>query len=281
MTVRYGSKGGRKSRGHVATAPVLAYYGSKNRLSKRIVASLVEHTTYVEPFFGSGAVLFAKRPSRTEVVNDVDGELVNFFRVLRDHPAELGDLLDFTPYARDEYVEDRDGDLQNLNELERARRFFVSCNAAYSGVGGDSTDAGFSYSNGTNQSRAALFRNRTRRFRQVAYRLRNVEIENTDALRLFDRLDSPTTSFYLDPPYLASTRTVNRGYGYDSAGQQFHTELLAACLEVQGQVLLSGYASDLYDKALNSWHRYEVAVKTSAGDSSDRTEVVWANRLPR
>lgn len=282
MTVRTGNKGGRKSRGHIATAPVLAYYGSKNRLAKRIVSCFLPHTIYVEPFFGSGAVLFTKRSSKVEVVNDIDGELVNFFRVVRDRPEELSDLLDFTPYARDEFQECRDTERTGMDDLERARRFFVSTNASFSGVGGDSTDSGFSFSASSAQSRADLFRNRTRRLRPTAYRLRDVEVENVDALSLFDRLDSPTTTFYLDPPYLGSTRVVgNRGYEHNAATEGFHKQLLGAILSVRGQVVLSGYSSELYDTALAKWHRIEIPVKAGAGGThTARTEVIWANRLP-
>lgn len=272
---------GRTNRGHIATAPVLAYYGSKNRLAKRIVSTFLPHRVYVEPFFGSGAVLFAKRPSSTEVVNDIDSELVNFFKVVRDRPDELSDLLDFTPYARDELITVRTPK-SGLDELERARRLFVSLNSGFSGVGGEKGDSGFSYSTGAHQSRADLFRNRTRRFRTVAYRLKDVEIENVDALTLLDRLDSPETTFYLDPPYLAETRVVaKRGYEHNSASPDFHMALLETCLKAEGQVVLSGYASDLYDTMLSGWQRREVAVKASAaGNNTPRTEVVWANRLP-
>lgn len=258
-----------------ASTPVLLkYYGAKNLIARRIISLMRPHRTYVEPFFGSGAVLFMKKKSQVEIANDIDGEVVNFFRVVRDQPDRLIEALDFTPYARDEF----EGlpDLPPTDDpVERARRFFVRLNAAFSG----GTTGGFSVSGGGKINQAELFRSRVSQIRPYAWRLRTVEFENTDALEVIDRHDRPDTLFYLDPPYLAETRDSENGYSHESKDQRFHTALLKRLGDVQGQVVLSGYAHPLYEEMLSGWTRHEVYSRVVAKETrSRRTEVLWVNR---
>jgi DNA adenine methylase len=161
------------------------YYGAKSRLAPWILSFVPEHTTYVEPFVGSGAVLLAKPPSRTEVINDLNGDVVNFWRVLRDRHDELVARLQLTPYARDEYLFCRDGNHDKADEIERARRFFTRCALGYNA---STARVGFSTSGPRRKGKAATFSRRVdERLAVVADRLRGVEIENMDALELIKR----------------------------------------------------------------------------------------------
>lgn len=158
--------------------PAFSYYGGKGRLAPWIASLLPDHRVYVEPFAGSAAVLLAKRPSTHEILNDVDGNVVTFFRVLRDRPEDLERACRLTPYARDEFDAAHLVD-PDLNELERARRFWIRCNQSFASTGTVSTGWSTSIIRGANNARSAS--NRVERFLSIAERLRHVTIEHRAA----------------------------------------------------------------------------------------------------
>lgn len=255
------------------------YFGGKNKLAKRIVEMMPKHEMYVEPFFGSGAVLFAKPASKVEVVNDVDGDVVNFFRVLRDRPEELKEQCALSPYSREEYrlAELSDG----LDSLERARRFWVRITQSYGQMVNDRTG----WSIGYVANRASGTFNRLEMFAPVAERLMNVEIDNRDAFDVLDRVaDFEDCVIYVDPPYLGETRTDRdsdsevEDYHFDMAATADHERLAERLNSVAGTVLLSGYHSELYDELYDGWFVKEFETVTSSTHRSvdrTRTEVVW------
>jgi DNA adenine methylase len=254
--------------------PPFPYYGSKAMLAPWIISKMPEHTAYVEPFFGSGAVLLGKPMAKYEAVNDVDGEIVNFFRVLRDRPDELVSVLQLTPHARDEYAYCID---LTDDPLEQARRTCARYVMAFNGQ----RNGGYSFSTKGKQSKATGFKSRIdSRLSVIAERLRNVDIENWDALKFIDRWDHPDTLAYIDPPYLASTRSEgnDRNYANDNGSSEFHTELVERIRQFRGTVVLSGYPSKLYDSL--GWRRYvkDVAVGTSNVEGAIRIECLWVNR---
>lgn len=257
--------------------PSFPYYGSKGYLSSWIVSNLPEHNAYVEPFAGSASVLVAKPPSRFEVINDIDGNIVNFYRVLRNNPDDLISLLQLTPYARDEYLYCRDSDSSNVPEVERARRFYVRACQSYGGIGGSS-----GFSSGTFKktgAKPATFKRRIDdRLSWLADRLRNVEIQNTNALKLISVWgESPRAVLYLDPPYLGETRVSRNAYVYEAADQEFHEKMLDAIVRIPAAVVLSGYSSELYRSYLHGWKKIERTVMLSSSNkkNQDRTEVLW------
>lgn len=264
-----------------ALAAPFAYYGSKSALAPWIVENLPDHTAYVEPFAGSAAVLLAKVPSRYEVLNDLDGEVTNFWRVLRDRHDDLVGALQLTPYGRDEYLFCRDH-RDVPDPVERARRFFVRANGAFNGS--TSTRVGFSASSPRkNGSKSGTFARRIdERLAPVAARLRAVEVENVDALALMQRWNDPRVVLYLDPPYLDSTRVSRGDYETDNGSANFHFRLLEAITETRSRVVLSGYASDMYAEHLTApaWTRIDrqvFAPTSSAGSASRRIESLWIN----
>lgn len=259
--------------------PPFMYYGSKARLAPWIVSLLPAHRAYVEPFAGSASVLLAKAPSRHEALNDLDGEVHNFWTVLRDQGDKLREVLELTPYSRREYLECRDGETP-LEPVERARRFFVVANMAFNA----SANGKVGYGSGTprkNGSKPATFARRVaERLAPVAERLRNVELQDVDALSLLKTWDHRDTVAYLDPPYLGESRLSGGDYATDNPTEDFHARLLEVCNRFQGTVVLSGYASPLYREMTEGWevHALEVPAHTSTTAGARRTECVWIKR---
>lgn len=262
--------------------PAFAYYGGKARLAPWIASLLPQHRVYVEPFAGSAAVLFAKPPTSHEILNDLDGQIVNFYRLLRERPEDLEMACRLTPYARDEYLA-ADFDEPGIDDLERARRWY--CRSTQ-GFGQSATVAtGWSISTRQNSPRMGQITNRLGRFAELAERLRHVFVENLPALDIIDRYGAdPTACLYVDPPYLAETRTSLNCYRHEMHDEDSHRQLADALREAKAAVVLSGYASPLYDEDLYAgWERIERQVVLRAGNGRTRrldnaVEVLWSNR---
>lgn len=265
----------------------MAYYGGKSRLAPWIVSLMPEHRVYIEAFAGSAAVLFAKPRSTHEILNDVDGDVVRFFRVLRERPDDLEVACRLSPYSREEW-EDAGEISDGLDDLELARRWWVRSSQAFAQVAKVGTGWSMSVQRGSNNARSVW--NRLGRFAATADRLGTVAIENRDAVEVLEHYGTPDAVCYADPPYLGSTRSSiagGRRPGGDYAAE-FHSDddhrRLADALNVfPGTVLLSGYASDLYEDLYDGWSRLERRVlrRSSNGRSGCNThvtEVVWTNR---
>ncbi len=255
------------------------YYGGKAGMADEIVAMMPPHRVYIEPFLGSGAVLFAKRPATHEIVNDIDGAVVAFFRMLRDRPDEL---------ARAEFLAaDMDA---LLDDLELARRFWVRVNQSFAKTAGRRT--GWSVTTARSQAPPASSRSRIGRFEACAARLAEVSIECCDAASLVERLATTTdTVLYVDPPYLGTVRSnVTTGakggmtdYRHDMHDEASHRALAAALHKTPATVILSGYPSPLYDELYEGWPVIDrsVAAHSSASTGTARarrTERIWTNR---
>ena len=262
--------------------PAFAYYGSKQRLAGWITSLMGDHRVYVEPFAGSAAVLLAKPPVRHEVLNDLDGAVINFYRVLRDHQPALEAACLLTPYSRQEY-DQADYDEPGIDDVERARRWWVR---STQGFGQSATRAtGWSISTAQTSPRMHQLTNRVGRFASVAGRLRHVFIECADGLALIDRYGAdPTALLYVDPPYLRATRSAPNCYRFEFQEDHEHQALAERCHAARATVIVSGYPSALYDDDLfASWHRTQRTVKLRAGNGhvsrqGDVVEVLWSNR---
>lgn len=266
-----------------AVSPI-PWFGGKDRLARTIVDLLPPHSAYVEAFGGSGAVLFAKSRSKLEVYNDVDKGVTLFFRVLRDHPEEIQRMLTLTPYSRAEYIECRETWRQVAgDDLERARRWFVSAWQAFGGGGkGGAAHSrpGWAHDVGgrKNGSRARTWAWRMDRLHEFAERLRHVQIECDEWRAILDRYDRPEVTFYLDPPYLPSTRSSGT-YAHELS-EDDHAELVDRVGRLRASVVLSGYDSPLYSKLDETFERFEFEVVLAAEKTIDvarqkRTEIVW------
>lgn len=259
--------------------PPVPYYGGKARLAPWIVSLLPPHRAYIEPFAGSLAVLFAKQPAVHEVVNDIDSEVVTFFRVLRDRPGELADAVALTPYARDEFraaIPD-----ESINDLERARRWWVRVNQGFNK--GGRLNNGWSTSIACGNGEPKSVQNRLVRLRACADRLMGVTIENRDAIDVIDAYGVPGAVIYADPPYVLASRAQGLAYPHEMASEADHRRLADALHDTPATVVLSGYPSDLYDEIYGDWYRLEQRVvrrssNKASGDLPQATEVLWANR---
>lgn len=263
--------------------PPFIYYGGKTRLAERIATMLPEHRQYVEPFAGSLAVLLAKRQSRLETVNDLDGDLMLFWRVLRDHPEELAHVCAMTPHSRAE----RDAALDRpaeLEELERARRVWVCLSQGRSGTL-RATGWRYTVDDSEKTSMPRRIAAYVDRMPAVAARLRGVSLENRPALELIEAYGRHrNTLLYVDPPYLAETRSVGGAHNYrhEMPHLEQHQQLAAALTDCRATVVLSGYPSPIYDHLYTDWHRYELDAATSQGGTHQvKTEVLWSNRSLR
>lgn len=271
--------------------PPFTYYGSKGRMAPMIAALLPPHRLYFEPFAGSAAVLFAKQPSMHEIVNDLSGNVTTFFRVLRDRPDELQNALRLTPYSRDEYLA-ADLAADAIDELERARRFYVRCTQSFNG-GGTGPAHRVSWSNGMRSSGGSRAGGGVRlvdALHQVAERLRGVIVENRSYEHLLSLYDGDQSVFYVDPPYLGSTRSSlapekrrASDYFHDLTTDEEHQALAERLHELKATVVLSGYRSELYDELYADWDTLEVSVTRPSGNRRGHSmppavEVLWSNR---
>jgi len=253
--------------------PPFAYYGGKTTLAPKIAELLPKHDHYVEPFAGSLAVLLAKEPTGWETVNDLDGDLVNFWKVLRDQPEELERVEMLTPHSREEYA--ASSDLEDASDLERARRVWVRLTQ---GRSNSMKLGGWRFRTNPNRAMAmpSYVTSFARRTSAVADRIKRVSIENRDAIELVrDYGAEPSVCIYADPPYLGSTRAAN--YRVEMLEDDLHVQLAAALRECKASVVLSGYASPLYEELYPGWHRMELKAPTALSGRAAENEVLWSN----
>ncbi len=292
--------------------PALRYYGAKWNLAPWIIDHFGTHEVYVEPYGGSAAVLLRKERSLIEVYNDLDMEVVNYFYVLREFPERFMELVALTPFAltefslsqssfsscleflSDVFVPDRPFDWvpygKELSKMiEAARLFYVR---SYQGISGltlptskkSDWQTGFRrqkvFSRGNNGAKmmtpAAVTFMQTSHLRALADRLRGVIIDNLTAPDCIRKYDSANTLFYIDPPYVQSTRGrgAQAGYRHEMSDEE-HLGLLEMLVGLEGQVVVSGYASELYDGMLSSWKRHVRKARINGAGSA--VEVLWFN----
>ncbi|MDY0396810.1 DNA adenine methylase [Virgibacillus halophilus] len=251
---------------------ILHYPGSKWSMAKWIINHMPEHKTYLEPFFGSGAVFFNKGKSPIETINDLDSNVVNLFKVIRDWPEELARQIKFTPLSREEYYDSYRGPDPKENDLEQSRRFLVRCWQAIGAKTSDRTGwRSLIASNGPDTAKD--WDRLPTKILQVAERLKQAQIENQPAGKLIERYKRSDVLIYADPPYILETRT-KRHYKHEMSMDD-HIGLLKQLDEHPGPVLLSGYDHELYNEILMGWHKEYLTVLAEAG--AKRQEVLWIN----
>lgn len=257
-------------------APAMRYHGGKFRLAPWIIEHIPKHTCYVEPFGGAASVLLRKPRSYAEVYNDLDGEVVNLFRVLRD-PLDnhrLRTLCALTPFSRDEF---NAAYTPTENPIERARRMVVRACMGFGSAAGIGGQSGFRSDSKRKYATAAhLWAKYPDNLAAVGQWFEGIIIENKPAIDVILRHDAPTTVFFVDPPYLPETRVKgNRYYQYEMSNDE-HLTLLKELLNVSGMVLLSGYDSALYNDTLTGWRKETKESRISAGRGTKvRTECLW------
>jgi len=257
------------------------WYGGKFSHLDWLLSLLPECLHYCEPFAGSGAVLINRKPSPVETYNDIDGEVVNFFRVLREQKNELIEKISLTPFSREEFALACELN-PDLTPLEKARRFFVRARQVRTGLAQTATVG--RWANCKNTSRAGMSGVVSRwlggieQLEFIADRLIRVQIENRPANDIIKIYDSKETLFYCDPPYIHETRGDTKSYSYEMSNQQ-HTELAEILNSVEGMVALSNYQCELMDKLYpkSKWTKILSPEKTIHSTKDKRQEVLWVN----
>lgn len=252
---------------------VLKYPGAKWGIAKWVVEHFPEHHSYLEPFFGSGGVFFNKPRSNIETINDLDGEVINFFECVRSDPERIAHEVFFTPYSREVYTSAYGGAVPD-DPFKRAIRFMVCCNMGY-GFRTNGTKVGWKYDvAGRERAYAArAWANLPEVVMETAARLREVQIENCDAVTLIKRFNNPNVLIYCDPPYLISTR-YGKQYRHEMNTED-HMNLLDTIKRHPGPVVISGYQNDLYDRELAGWSK--ATTTTTDQLSQVKREVLWMN----
>jgi DNA adenine methylase len=261
--------------------PALRYHGGKFRLAPWITSFFPEHKIYVEPFGGGASVLLKKERSYAEIYNDIDGDIVNFFKVLRDNGEELKRLIDLTPYSREEF---NSSFVNTDDETERARRTIVrsfmgfgSASVTKNGKGNtvEIPTTGFrADSNRVGSIPAHDWKNLPKNIEFLTERLRGVVIENKCALSVINQHESEDTLVYVDPPYVQSSRDSGKDYQFEMTDEE-HKNLSDILLSFDGMVIISGYESTLYNNFYANWVKVEK--DAYADGAKKRKEILWIN----
>jgi len=266
------------------------FFGGKRNMVSKLLSYVQPHQIYVEPFGGGATLLLAKDPSPIEVYNDMNSELVNLFRVIRDPEKfkELHRLVSLTPYSREEFYYCRDTLEESKADIERAYKFFIKMRQGFAGTGsswGYAVRETYHKMSGV----VASYLSAIEQLPAIHQRLFRVQIEHDDFRKIIPRYDTPETFFYLDPPYIPATRK-NGEYKYEMT-EEDHKELVELLLKIQGFAMLSGYAHSIYEPLERAgWFRrdfktacYAVAKTRNSGLQGEgacltyqpRTETIW------
>lgn len=253
--------------------PPLTYYGGKQKLVKTILPLIPKHSLYVEPFLGGGAIFWNKEPSTGEVLNDINGEIVNFYQIIKTKFNALNKEIQTSLHSR--YLHKKAQLIHEFPELfstvKRAWATWVLCNMGFSGI----MDSSFGYDVKEGKNRTVY---KKRNFtKELAKRLEKACIEERDALDVIQSRDRATTFFYCDPPYFNSNMSFYKGYT-----EQDFENLLKLLSQIQGKFLLSSYPSDLLNQYTKKykWNTLsfsKIISVNKGGSGKQKTEVLTAN----
>jgi DNA adenine methylase len=263
---------------------VFGWYGGKFSHLEWLLPLLPQAHHYCEPFAGSGAVLLNRDPSPVETYNDIDGEVVNFFRVLRNQPDDLARVIALTPFSREEFhraIAGRPADMPAATRaLERARQFYVRARQARTGLAQTATLGRWANCRDTSRAGMAGVVSRwlggVEGLSDIGKRLIRVQIENRPAVDVIRLYDGPATLFYCDPPYLHTTRGDIKAYRFEMDEQE-HIRLAATLHSCKGKVALSGYRNTLMDRLYRDWRRFDADAKQCHSVKKMRRECLWMN----
>jgi DNA adenine methylase len=254
----------------------ITYYGGKQKLVKMILPLIPAHNCYVEPFFGGGAIFFAKEPSNVECINDINNFVINFYKVLKRNYNELKEMLDITLHSRQQYSDARNiyNNPLEYNDIQKAWAFWVLSQESY----GSSFNKGWGFEKKRNNKTLSI-KNKIDNFtEEYSARLRITQIECNDAIKVINNFDSEDTFFYLDPPYFNADMGPYKGYMIDD-----YKTLLETIAGIKGKFLLSSYPSSILEeyKDTNKWEQIEInlfiSVSSNLKEKKRKTEVLTKN----
>lgn len=260
--------------------PALRYHGAKFRLAPWVTSFFPEHKYYIEPYGGAAGVLLNKPRCKAEVYNDLDGDIVNFFRVVRNlyTRQELVEKLQMTPYSRDEFNKAYE---HTEDMIERARRTAIRATMGFGSGGTSMGKTGFRTDLKRDYGTAMdLWVRYPDSLAAVGQRFLGVQIENRPAVDLMLKHDNEDTLHYVDPPYMLHTRNLggrNRTYRNELTDND-HFELLQVLQKLSGHIVLSGYDTELYNDILTGWKKEMKPSRISAGrGTKTKIECLWIN----
>jgi DNA adenine methylase len=256
--------------------PPIKYYGGKQNMIKHILPLIPEHTCFVEPFAGGLAVFFNKKPSKVECINDTNGELINFYKVIKHNFNELKYLLEETLHSRLQYKEAREiyDNPDNYDNIKRAWAVWVLCNEGYGGKIG----YGWGFEKKEHKTTTTIKNKITNFSNEYAERLKNTQIECNDALTVIKNFDTEETFFYIDPPYINADQGHYKGYTKND-----YTNLLEILTTIKGKFLLSSYPNEIlveYTRK-NKWNKLDInkflCMSTNLKETRTKTETLVFN----
>ncbi len=264
--------------------PMARWHGGKWALAPKILPYFPKHRTYVEPFAGAASLFIQKPRSFSECLNDLDGGIVNLFRVLRSPAmaAELCRRLQLTPYSREDF---NDAYSPPKGKIDRAHKLIIRAFMGYGSSGAHHTATRTGFRSSRTRERTMPqhdWANYPAEIQRFTNRLAGVIIESRPALQVIAMFDGPDTLFYLDPPYMHETRqkphTVGKKSHYShEMSDGDHRQLAEALNQIRGAAVLSGYRCDLYDRLYANWQRVDFDHYAGAQGRADRTESIWIN----
>ncbi|WP_066383088.1 MULTISPECIES: DNA adenine methylase [unclassified Anabaena] len=256
------------------------WYGGKYSHLDWLLPLLPKTIHYCEPFGGSAAVLLNREPSPVETYNDIDGQVVNFFRVLRDQKDQLIEAIGLTPFSREEFRIAIAKEEKGLSDLEKARRFFVRARQVRTGLAQTASIGRWAHCKLTSRAGMAGAVSRwlgsVEDLPEIVQRLLRVQIENDRAIEIIQRYDSPETLFYCDPPYPHDSRGDSKAYAYEMTDDE-HRQLANVLRAVKGKVALSGYDCQLMQELYGDWNCIKAPLKQCHSIKELRQEVLWLN----
>jgi DNA adenine methylase len=257
------------------------YFGSKFTHVENLIINFPSHLHFVDVFCGSMTVILNKKKSRIDTANDINGDVINFFKVLREQPQQLIDLLQLTPVSREEF--NNAWDVENCSDLERARRFYVRSRQSLYGLGTQEKNKG--WHSAVSNSRCHLGENVSRwlsgvsNLKNIVERLREIQIENRDYKQIINQFDDATTFFYLDPPYLPESRSAGDDYKHDFSKEQHH-ELSYLLHLIKGKAMISGYDCQTMKELYSDWRQVDFPIKRNNIRKTKVVESIWMNYSP-
>jgi DNA adenine methylase len=258
------------------------YFGSKFTFCERIVQYFPDHFHYVDLFCGSLVLTLNKPKSKIETANDINGEIINFFGVLRDQTELLIDKLRLTPMSREEF--NLSWHMEGCDEIERARRFYVRCRQSFGGMGAQRKNKGWHVA--ITQSRSNLaytvsrWNNGVEKLWELVGRLREIQYENRDFEEVIKLFDDERTFFYCDPPYPRDCRGSYGDYKYEFTVED-HERLADLLNKVKGKVMISSYESPTMKRLYKGWEAVSLGHKfNNLRAEGQMDEIIFMNYQP-
>lgn len=257
------------------------YLGSKFSIVDKLIKYFPYHVHFVDVFCGSMSVLLNKDPSDIETVNDINSDIINFFRVLRENPDELIALLELTLVSREEY--NNSWDMSNCTEIERARRFYVRARQSFRSLGAQNKNKGWNMAKTKSYTKKSEtvtnWTNGIKKLLPVINRIKETQIENRDYKTLIASIDFPGAFFYCDPPYPSEVRNSRNDYRYEFSDHD-HLELSEILHNISGKAMISSYDGELMNQLYSDWHKIKLPILNNNMRYGKVKECIWMNYNP-